>query len=147
MKGTILQNFDLDSIRKARARAAASGGVNLVDGINQISPEIGKLKVGETAKLPIEGGKANLRKFVMSITAKLNNLTPKGGDWEGRQFKVVSDGEAFVYVQRGTDLKGNAIPVRARRGGARKASAEKAATAVASGETAEVSGGAVVTTH
>lgn len=126
----ILKNFDLDTIRKARARKAAAGGVNLVDGINQISPLIGNLKVSDTVKLAIPAD-AGLRKFVMSITAKLNNLTPKGGDWEGRTFKVVSDGEGSVFVQRGPDRRGNDIPTRARRGGGRKPAT--AATGGASG--------------
>lgn len=116
---TILKNFDLDSIRKARARNAARSGVDLVTALAAISPDIEKLKVGETAKLekPADMG---LRKFVMQITAKVNNLVPKGGQWEGRQYDIVSDGESLVYVQRGEDLKGNDIPVRARRGGGRK---------------------------
>lgn len=144
----ILRNFDLDTIRKARARKAASGGVDLVEGINQISPSIERLKSGETVKLEIPGGKDNLRKFVMSITAKLNNLTPAGGHWEGRTFDVVSDGEANVYVQRGNDLKGAAIPVRKRRGGGgrKPATAAAPATGAAAG-TAVADGGAVVQEH
>lgn len=138
---TILKNFDLDSVRKERARKAASGGVNLVDAINQISPEIGNLKAGETAKLPIPSGQS-LRKFVMSITAKLNNLTPKGGDWEGRTFRVVSDGEANVYVQRGEDAKGNAIRVPNRRGGGRRPAAAASGAAVSTAKS-----GATVTAN
>jgi hypothetical protein len=134
---TILKNFDMDALRRERARKAASGGVNLVDGINQISPDIGKLKVGETAALPIPAG-STLRKFVMSITAKLNNLTPAGGDWAGRTFKVASDGETTVYVQRGED--GEAV-VRNRRGGGK--GNRKAATADAT----TVVKGAKVTEH
>lgn len=117
MNGKILKNFDLDAIRKERARKAANGGIDLEQGLNQISPEIGQLKVGETVQLDIPGGKPELRKFVMSITAKLNNLTPQGGKWEGRSFDVISNGEDTVYVQRGPDLKGKDIPVRNRRGG------------------------------
>lgn len=145
-KGKILKNFDLDAIRRQRARSAASGGVNLVDAINQISPEIGKLNVGETVELPVEGGKPNLRKSVMAIVAKLNNLTPKGGEWEGRTYDVVSDGESNIYVQRGPDLKGADIPVRNRRGPTKKTEtpAEAAADA-AKGETVKVEGGATVT--
>ena len=138
MKGTILKNFDLDSIRKQRARKAASGGVNLEDAINQISPEIGQAKQGDTVKLEIPNG-TSLRKFVMSITAKLNNLTPKDGAWEGRTYRVVSDGERFVYVQRGNDEKNP--PVRARRGGGRRSTS--ASTGGSSKTTVE--GGAVVT--
>jgi hypothetical protein len=95
--------FDIEAFRRERARKAALGGVDLVSALNQIAPDIEKLKVGETAQLDIPEGKKGLRKFVMSITAKLANLTPKGGDWEGRTFHVVSDGEATLYVQRGED--------------------------------------------
>jgi hypothetical protein len=133
---TILKNFDLEALMRDRARRAAGGGVDLEAGINQISPDIAKLKIGETAQITIPNASA-LRKFVMSITAKLNNLTPKGGKWEGRQFKVVSDGEKFVYVQRAPD---NANPVVRKRGngGGRR----KAVAAAASGTgAAQVSGG------
>lgn len=122
---TILKGFDIDSIRRDRARKLAGSGVDLVAALAQISPEIAKLNVGDTARIEIpnyknvdkEGRPVELRKFVMSITAKLNYLTPQGGDWAGRQFKVISDSERYVYVQRGEDLKGNKIPVRSRRGG------------------------------
>lgn len=111
----ILKNFDMEALRKERAKLAASGGVNLVESLRQISPDIEKLKVGETAEIPIPAG-MSIRKHVMSITAKLNNLTPKGGEWEGRQFKVASN-DANTYVQRGEDLpKGKAV-VRARGNG------------------------------
>jgi hypothetical protein len=145
---TILRNFDLDSIRKERARRAAAGGVNLVDAINQISPDIGKLKVGETAKLPIPNGMA-LRKFVMSITAKLNNLTVKGADWEGHTYRTVSDGESHVYVQRGPDAKAADIRVPNRRGGGgrgRKASGTAPASGAAP-STGQAESGATVTAH
>lgn len=117
----VLKNFDLGELRRKRARQAATGGMDLVAAITAIDPNIAGLKVGETVQLEIPGKnaderKAGLRKFVMSITAKLNNLTPKGGAWEGRTFDVASDGEEYVYVQRGDDLKGDKIPVRARRG-------------------------------
>lgn len=133
------KDFDFDAIRKERARKAASGGIDLETALRQISPDVEKLKVGQTAQIPIPKGEG-LRKFVMSITAKLNNLTPKGAPWEGRQFKVISDGESNVYVQRGEDTKN--APVRERRGGGRK-------PATASGSDSEksttVEGGAVVT--
>lgn len=150
---TILKNFDLDSIRRERARKAAGSGVDLVAGLSAISPDIEKLKVGETAKLQIpnynktdkDGHPVELRSFVMSITAKLNNLTPRGGDWEGRTFKVLSDGERYVYVQRGPDLKGGDIPERKRAG--RRSGTAVAAEAVASGEVTSEQSGTLVTEH
>lgn len=123
---SILKNFDIDSIRKARARKNATGGVDLEAGLRQLSPDIEKLKVGETAQIEIPND-TGLRKFVMSITAKLNNLTPKNGKWEGRQFRVVSDSEKYVYVQRAEDLKGAAIVERKRGGGGRPKGSGKAA--------------------
>jgi hypothetical protein len=137
------KDFDFDAIRKERARKAASGGVDLETGINQISPDIAKLKIGQTAQVEIpdykntnaEGTPVGLRKFVMSITAKLNNLTPAGAPWAGRQYKVVSDGARYVYVQRGPDL--TAPVVRNRRGGGRKPA----------GNTSVEDSGAKVTEH
>ena len=130
------KDFDFDAIRRERTRKAATGGVDLVTSLNQISPDIEKLKVGQTAQIALPKGQP-LRKFVMSMVAKLNNLTPKGAAWEGRQYKVISDGEAFVYVQRGEDVK--EAPVRQRRGGGRRS-----ASPASQSETQE---GAVVTTH
>lgn len=134
------KDFDFDAIRKERARKAASGGVDLETALRQISPDIEKLKVGQTAQIPIAKG-TGLRKFVMSITAKLNNLTPKGAPWEGRQFRVISDGADNVYVQRGEDTKN--APVRERRGGGRKPATANASDSGSKETTVE--GGAVVT--
>jgi hypothetical protein len=138
---TILKDFDLDTIRKARARRAASGGVDLVTGLRNISPEIEKLQPGQTAKLPV-GGDANdknrFRKAVMNITAKLNNITVQGAEWEGRVYRVVSDGEDSVYVQRGDDLARKDIRARPVRTG-RKPNAAKA------GQTTSAKNGALVT--
>lgn len=124
----IIKNFDFDELRRLRARSN-SKPVDLVAGLNEISGDIAKLKVGETAQLEIPdyqktneaGSPVQLRKFVMNITAKLNNLTPKGGQWEGRQYKVGSDAERYVYVLRGPDLKASEIPER-KRGGRKAAS-------------------------
>jgi len=116
----IIKGFDLDAIRKSRARLAASGGVDLVSAIDAISPLIGKLAVGETILLPIPEGSSK-RKFVMQITAKLNNLVPKGAPWEGRTYKVLSDGENGVYIQRGEDAKEAVERKRGNGGGRRKA--------------------------
>jgi len=126
---TILKSFDIDALRRQRAARAASGGVDLLAGINQISPDIEKLKVGETAQINIPKG-IELRKFVMSVTAKLNNLTPKGGQWEGRTFKVASDPDnGHLYVQRGENVKEPVVRKRGNGGGRpRKAAAETSTT-------------------
>lgn len=108
------KDFDFDSIRRARARKGAST-TDLVAAINAIAPDIEKLKVGETARIDITGDKADPnrnRKAVMAITAKLNNLTPKGGKWQGKVFRVISD-EDYIYVQRGK----NEEPKERKRGG------------------------------
>lgn len=144
----VIKNFDMDALRKERARKAASGGVDLVAGLKEISPEIETLKVGETAQVEIPGKtldekKANLRKTVMSITAKIGNLTCQGGEWEGKSFDTVSDGEKYIYVQRGNNLKGDDIPVRRRGGGGgRKAKAKPDTKG-----TTTVEDGATVTEH
>lgn len=118
---TILgSDFDFDAIKRARARRAASGGVDLETALNQISPDIGKLKVGQTAQLDIPKD-MGLRKFVMSITAKLNNITVKGQAWAGRTFRVASDGEGHVFVQRGEDAKAPRVAQRRTGGGPKPA--------------------------
>jgi hypothetical protein len=108
---TILKGFDFDELRRNRARRAASGGVDLVQAIGAISPDIEKLKVGDTAQIAIPKD-VTTRKFVMQITAKLNNLVPAGAPWAGRDFKVAHDGQGNVYVQRGEDVK---TPVTRKR--------------------------------
>jgi hypothetical protein len=120
--GKIIKDFDIDALVKERARKAASGGDDLVTALGKIAPEVAELKVGETAQIDIPGAnatekKGNLRKTVMGITAKLSNLTAKGGDWAGRRYKVVSDGEASVYVQRVTGYPAGQAPERKRGGG------------------------------
>jgi hypothetical protein len=145
---SILKNFDMAALRAERARNAARGSVSLVEGLKQIAPEIEKLKVGETAKLAIPGFGSDenaTRKFVMSITAKLTNLTVRGGDWEGYQFDVASDGQGSLYVQRGEDLKGKNIRERKARGPRAKSASNDSGTAPAG---TEVTGeGATVTQH
>lgn len=145
-KAKVLKNFDMEALRKERARKAASGGVDLEDAINQIGDgAIAKLNVGETAQIPLEGDESDpnrVRKNVMNITAKVNNLTYAGAPWAGRQYKVMSDGEEFVYVQRGEDLPKN----KHRQRKVRQPNAPRqAAQADADGATTTVSGGAVVT--
>jgi hypothetical protein len=75
----------------------------------------------------------------MGITAKLNNLTVAGADWAGRQFKVISDGEGHVYVQRGPDLAKNAVRTRKPR------AARSSGTGT--GDKVTATGGAAVTEH
>lgn len=146
MANRILDNFDMAALRAERARRNARGNVSLTEGLRQIAPEIEKLKVGQTAKLEIPGyeadPKGSVRKYVMAITAKVSNLTVKGGEWEGRNFEIANDGAGALYVQRGKDLKGSDIPVRNRRGGGRK----KADTP-SDGTTTVDNGGALVTEH
>lgn len=111
----ILKDVNMDDLRRKRARLAASGGTDLVAGITAISADIPNLKVGETTKVKSPAG-VTLRKTVMSITAKLSNLTCKGGAWAGRTFDTVSDpeeGDGVVYVQRGPDTK---TPKERKRG-------------------------------
>ena len=126
----IIKGFNLDEIRKRRARLNASNGVSLIDGINAIDSRIGELKPTETIKVavPKDMGK---RKMVMQIVAKLSNLTAKGGDWAGRKFDVVQDPQDdVVWVQRGADV----TPKERKRGtggGRPAASSEPANTATA----------------
>lgn len=134
---TVIKNFNMDDIRKKRARMAASGGVSLVDSLAAISPDIAKLNVGETVKIP-NAKAGELRKTVMGITAKLSNLTCKGGDWAGRSFDVASDptdGNGVVYVQRGEDTKAPKERARGRSGG--RPAATAAAPAPAAKEAAK----------
>jgi hypothetical protein len=109
---SILKNFDMDALIKARARNSV-GAKDLEGELRQLAPEIEKLNTGETAKMKIPAG-LDSRKFIMQITAKVSNLTPKGGAWEGRKFKIAGDGAEFVYCQRLADGKAE---VRKRGGG------------------------------
>jgi hypothetical protein len=145
---TILKNFDIEALRKSRLKASQkSKRGDLLAGINQISPEIAKLKVGETAQIECNAGKAGLRKFVMQIVAKTNHITAKGGEWEGRAYKVVSDGESTVYVQRGEDSAEARTIARGADTKERKPRASKGADkALAKGRT-HLEGGALVTEH
>ena len=144
----IIKNFDWNALQKRKARAAStSAPVNLVERLNEISPDIAKLKVGEAAQIKIPEGMTN-RKLVMSIVAPLNNLTPKGGDWEGRQYKVAADPEGYVIVLRGEDLKGNKIPVRnIGRGGGRPPKGSKSKETTPATTESTVKEGARVTEH
>lgn len=151
-RDSILKSFDMDALRRKRAaKTATADPAALIEGLNQISPLIAKLETGQTAKVNRPDGIA-MRGFVMSITAKLSNLTPKGAPWEGRTYDTLSDpdeGErGVVYVQRGPDGEAK-VRKRGRTGGRRKAPAEAASTPAANGEGGEVggSGGAIVTTH
>lgn len=154
MKSSILKKgeFDINALRKTRA--AAKSKVDLVAGLAEISPEIERLKVGETCV--IEGvTKADNRKVVMSITAKLSHLCAKGGDWAGRSFDVASDSDAGkVYVQRNSNLKPEDVQERKKGGGGgrrKKAdtqTTQEAVEAVTQGATETVdAGGATVKEH
>lgn len=98
----IIKGFNLEDIKRKRARLNASGGVDLVTAINAIDPRIAELKPTETIK--VASTPDNLRKTTMGIVAKLSNLTCAGAPWAGRKFDVVSDpDDNVVYVQRGMD--------------------------------------------
>lgn len=146
-KAKVLKNFDMEALRKERARKAASGGIDLESAIAEIGGgAITRLNPGETAQIPLEGDASDenrVRKNVMNITAKLNNLTYAGAPWAGRQYKVMSDGEEFVYVQRGDDLPKSKHRQRKVRQ-ARSETPSEAGQDVAQGETVSVEGGAIV---
>lgn len=139
------KDFDFEAIKRARQRSK-SNPTDLVAALKAIAPDIEKLKAGQTARLEINDMAKVLeikaddenrnRKAVMAITAKLNNLTPLGGAWAGRVYRVISD-ENYVYVQRGNDVE----PVARKRGGRKPASATK------SGDTVTQGDGALVTEH
>lgn len=144
---TILgKDFDFDAIRRARQRKNQVP-VDLVGELNKIAPDIAALKAGETARIGIasiakvlnvsDTDENRTRKAVMAITAKLNNLTPKGGKWQGRTFRVISD-ENYIYVQRGKNVE----PVERKRGGRRPGSTNKPST-----DTVTATEGALVTEH
>lgn len=133
------KDFDFESIRRARQRKNAST-TDLVAALNELAPDIANLKVGQTARIDITGDKSDKnrnRKAVMAITAKLNNLTPLGGKWEGRVYRVISD-EDYIYVQRGK----NEEP-KARKKGGRKAGSTNAPK----GDSSVTAEGARVTEH
>jgi hypothetical protein len=127
-KNQVLKSFDMDALRRKRSAASAKADPTaLITGLNQIAPEIAALNVGETVRIPLPEGIA-MRGFVMSITAKLSNLTPKGAPWAGRTYDTLSDADAgergVVYVQRGPD--GEAKERKRGRTGGRKAAATPA---------------------
>ena len=135
--GKILEKgaFDIEAHRKARQSKAAK--TDLVSALRQISPEVEKLKVGQTAVIEnVEAGK--LRSVVMSITAKLSHLTARGGEWAGREYGVASDSETgTVYVQRQTGCKPEDAPIRATGGGRPKGSKNKPESAEGVEDTTE----------
>lgn len=147
----VLDDFDLDALRRSKARSSQKV-TDLAGDLRQISPDIENLNIGQTARIEIPGKNLeeksqNLRRHVMSITAKLSNLTCKGGDWEGKSFETVSDGEQYVYVQRGKNLKGDDIPVRRRGGGRPKDSERETETTESKGDTVSEKDGALVEEH
>jgi hypothetical protein len=146
---SIIKNFDMEALRKKRAKASG-GTTDLVAALREISPDIEKLEVGETARIKVPES-VKVRAHVMSITAKLSNLTPKGAPWAGRQFKVLNDGEGSTYVQRAPDLKKADIKERKRGSGGgrpKKTETVAGATTEAKPETpAQAPEGAKVTEH
>lgn len=105
LNGSIVSNFDMAQLRKAKARKAATGSADLVASLREIAPSIEVLKVGQTAKIAMPktspNGKDPTRQFVMSIVTKLNNLTAAGREWAGRKFDSLSDdSKSFFYVTR-----------------------------------------------
>lgn len=124
----ILNKGEIDLAALRKARQAKASKTDLVAGLRQVSPEIELLKNNQTAS--IEGVKpADIRKVVMSITAKLSHLTARGGAWAGRKYEVASDADAgIVYVQRQTGVKPEDAPIR-RTGGGRKPKSETPAPA------------------
>lgn len=126
--GAIIANFDPAMLRKAKARKAVTGGKSLVEMLNEISPAIGLLNPGQTAKLTmpekVEGQKDPKRSFVMSIVTKLNNLTQADREWAGRVFDCLSDEDGtYFYVTRLADTD---TPHKRKPGGGRgKADASK----------------------
>jgi hypothetical protein len=115
--GSIITGFSMEDLKRSKQKKAASAGKSILEQLNEISPSIGLLKVGMTAKVPmpkgdiIRKGKGGTEKkldpkrsFVMSIVTKLNSITAKTGEWEGRKFDSASDdaGE-FMYITRMED--------------------------------------------
>lgn len=136
--GGIIANFDINSLRKARARQAANGNVNLVEALKGIAPQIELLAVGQTARIPMPksspNGKDPTRQFVMSIVTKLNNLTAKGREWAGRRFDSMSDEtKEFFYVTRLEDGE----PKERKQGTGRKGKAATNALQTALANAAE----------
>lgn len=127
-KVEFFDDFDMEALRRSRIRATA-GVSDLATEIEAIVPGIGNMEVGKVAGVHIpaeyqfntkndEGNKEGLtmRGFMMNIRAKLNHLTPAGGQWEGRQFKVDTDPiKKMIFIQRGLDT--DTPPVRKRAGG------------------------------
>lgn len=135
MKSSIMAKGEFDIAALRKSRNAAKAKVDLVGELRTISPEIEKLKVGETVM--ISGvAKGEIRKTVMGITAKLSHLTSKGGDWAGKAYDVASDGDAGrVYVQRKPNVPADQVPERKKGGGGgRKPKAQTAPTPAPTGE-------------
>lgn len=146
---SILKSFDMEALRRKRAaQQSRANPADNIEGLNQIAPEIARLAVGETAKVKRPEG-IEMRKFVMSITAKLSNLTPKGAPWAGRVYDTLSDNEegatGVVYVQRGPDGEPK-VRKRGRTGGRRKAAETPAHAAGGTATDTGTKSGAIVQT-
>ncbi len=117
--GEIMVGFDMKKLKASKAKKSVAGGKSIVEQINDISPAIGLLKVGMTAKLampksvPDRKGKGGVmvkldpkRSFVMGVVTKLNSATSAAAEWAGRVFDSASDdaGE-YCYVTRMPDTE------------------------------------------
>lgn len=113
-QSNIISNFDFEGLLRRKARAAA-GSADLVAALAKLSPDIQNLKVGDCAKIVIpatvDGKPITERQFIMSITAKLNNLTAKGREWAGKKFRSGSE-DGVLYVFRDDDGE----PVERKKG-------------------------------
>lgn len=128
LEGNILANFDINALKKEKARKSVSG--DLEEALNKISPAIALLSVGQTARVPFPD-QSNKRSFVMSITAKLSNLCAAGRKWAGRDFDTVSGDDGILYVARLPDLD---EPKVRKTGGGRKKGSGKAASGKSASE-------------
>lgn len=115
--GNMFANFNMEDLKKKKARKAATGTVDLVAELDKIAPAIGLLKVGGTARIPVPKGDVfrkgkggvekkldPLRSFVQSIVTKVNSVTQKDHPWSGRVFDIVSDdSKEFLWIARKED--------------------------------------------
>lgn len=136
--GNIVASVDMSKLKKDRQKAAKKT-VSLSAALDSISPAIGLLRVGKTARVPIpkdrDDGKDPVRAFVMGIVTKLNHITAVGGEWPGRKFDTMSDDtKSFVYISRLPD--GEAHTRRVGGGGGRRKKVDGTPTTAASNLTA-----------
>lgn len=122
---SIMQDFDFGDFMKAKARKAG-GGTDLVTAVNQLNPDIAKLKVGQTCQTKVPANVGGERKFLMAVVTKLNNLCSAGREWAGRKYRsALNDQGTHVYTHRDPD---GAAKVMARGGGRKPGTVAKPAT-------------------